>query len=335
MSDEIQQVNMDAIDGNNGASQATDPEPQQAEVSRPSLQERLQAGEAKRKAVLEAAAAPTAETVKSPDAAATATPKEGNKTEAPQQFKKPDGTVDETKLDKSTQHLEKSLEEKLAKYKELQRKFTQVSQETAKAEKAAPAAPAAAPQQAAPAPMEIPDGFEAFKQRLGEGLRSEDPNKQLETLAESFVLAAQFAEQRVAQKLAEEKRQAEMLSKLDQHAKANPWVYDDKGFQAIQEVLINEPALMKTRDPYGVAIALLKDKFQADNAVKTSSPGPKTPILGASGAVPPSVSEPVSDGKRLEQLKNELLENRGNSSKQATILREMDKVRRQMLGLKK
>ena len=138
---------------------------------------------------------------------------------------------------------------------------------------------------------------------------------------------------------AEEAKQASWLKRLDDHAKDNPWVYDEEGMAAIKEVLQKRPYLYKGEDPYGDALAFVdKSKFargQATGSQAAQSVGAKTPILGAGKAVPPPASEAVSDEVKLKQLKAQYMAYKNNPKEASRIEQQMDEIVKRTLFRKK
>jgi hypothetical protein len=109
------------------------------------------------------------------------------------------------------------------------------------------------------------------------------------------------------------------------------WLKTPDGLQKMSAVLNDNPELWKTRDPYRAALGFISDiPSKAGQRGPAQSTG-LTPILGASGAVPPVVSTPaLSKLEKLESLQKEIttLQSRGQMAEAREKLKEMDKIDR-------
>ena len=301
-----------------------------------SREEQLKAGEAKLaafKAGLEGKPAVEPAPI-SPDESAK--PEQPKKEEVPAQFKKEDGTLDEAKLDKSTQHLQdlvKSKAEKLEAYKQMQRELTQKTQQVKELSKQSPEP--SKPAEPAPQSPSLTAGSLAELKNELLSLAEKDPG---EALVKTILYAQKLVMDRLDAQKAEEAvvtRQESWLSKLDKHAESNPWVLDDAGLQAIKEVLNTRPYLYQGADPYGDAMAFVdKSKFAQVLPPSTSiSSGGKTPILSGGRAVPPPQPSSVSDDALLKDLKAKLASGVPRNEKEAILekMGELTKKRIQKL----
>lgn len=289
---------------------------------RESLQEQLKRGE---EAFKKARAEAEGTTVPSESNVVGDIPPDVEKKEekVPDQFRKPDGNVDEEKLSKSTEELKRSLEVKktmLEAYKTLQAEFTKTSQAVKETQKQTPAA-------------EVPESVAALKKEF-QDLLDKDPS---EALLKAVTLGKQYAlsevEQREAQRNAQTREQR-WLESLDKYAVSDPWIYSEEGLGAIKEVLSQRPYLYSGGDPYGDALAFVdKTKFKSapltENSSRTNS---GTPVLsGSKGVVPSSSSQPVSDIDLLKSLKDSLATAVSTEEKRG-IVQKMDMLAKKLMG---
>lgn len=251
---------------------------------------------------------PTPEPVPTPEVTAQvpeiptppATPAEGTKVDVPQQFKDKDGSLDEEKIIKSNEHLQKGIlerQEKLIKLnKELREKFrqsgTQLSEEKAKAE------------------------AENVIEKINAGKLTPEEKEKIAKEFEKDPVEALLAFNRVITKqeiephlkklysLEAESKESKEISELDALARdGNEWILTE-GTARFEEVFKARPYLMQSPTPYRDALRFMEIKGQQPTQAQV---GPKTPILGASKAVPPpSPVPPVSPEQELADISREL-----------------------------
>lgn len=207
-------------------------------------------------------------------------------------------------------------------YKTLQRKMDEVDKERQRLQ----ATPAATQ------PLEEKDILSPeFKQKFVADLEK-DPVEALVRLSraisrqEVMPIKSKFEATEAAQ------LEADRLSSLDRLAKeGHEWLKTGDGLRKMETALSENPELWKTKDPYRAALG-----FIPDLPSKTGQRGPAqstglTPMLGASGAVPPSVSAPaVSKMAKLESLNEAvgLAQSRGQWDQAKKLLAEMDQLER-------
>lgn len=229
------------------------------------------------------------------------TPTEGTKVDIPQQFKDKDGSLDEEKITKSNEHLQKGIlerQEKLIKLnKELREQFrqsgTKLSEEKAKAE------------------------AETVIEKINTGKLTPEEKKKIAEEFEKDPVEALLAFNRVITKqeiephlkklysLDAEARESKEIKELDDLARedGNEWILTE-GTARFSEVFKTRPYLLQSPTPYRDALRFMESKGQQPTQAQV---GPKTPILGASKAVPPpSPVPPVSPEQELADISREL-----------------------------
>lgn len=300
------------------------------------LEAKRNAGLAKLNAMVAAEKTPTA-AVPVPEAPPSTPPVEiaqpvVTKEEVPSQFQKPDGTLDEDKLNQSKQHLEEMKKQKLTSiedYKKLQREVTQVSQEEAKLRKEVKAAEPAR----AAAPEQMPESLDALKRELLADLEKDPAEALVKTLLLGKKLALEEVDRREAERAKAQKEEA-WLTKLDSHSNENPWILSEEGKAAIGEVLRTRPYLYQGSDPYGDALAFVdKSRFASGQQKAAQAASPRTPILSGNRAVPPPASAPVSDEQTLKAL-SQKLQSSGSMSEKFEIKARMDALVEKMIRAK-
>jgi hypothetical protein len=235
----------------------------------------------------------------------------------PSQSKEDDGKVDEeAKLQKSTQHLEKSIEEKQAareKYKELQRTFTKLAQDTSATKKELAQSAEQAVQQSG-----LPQAEQA---QLREALEKDFEGTLLQ-------LVDRITERKLAERERENmlrQRESSQLEWLDKQVESgNNWLLEPKWVSRINAVLDERPWLRDAPNPFAEAVHYLPDAPVKANSQKAQGT-PLTPILGTRGAEPPPSSAPVSPQVKLEKLGQRLTVEQ-DPAESAKIRREMDRI---------
>jgi hypothetical protein len=316
---------MEDLTGNNAPAEQVIQDP------RAVLEAQIKQFEANQAAAASAVAAPetTADSAAQPQESATPpAPKEepqGNKDKVPAGFVKEDGSLDEDKIQKSTEHLEKGIEDKsqrITKYKELQRKFTSVSQEAKKEEA-----------KAADFGLQQMKDYN-FSPEFREFFKSEYERDPIGALAK---LGDAIAEQKVAELRRE--REQERRERLDEmrlqgldelaSRKGNEWLLTDDGFAKVEKVLSERPYLWQDKNPYEAALRFIDDRPSPAQAPGQAQTGQRTPILSGSRAVPPpSSTQPPSPAQELARLtaeQNHWLAH-GNVTKANEIQRQKDEL---------
>jgi hypothetical protein len=255
---------------------------------------------------------------------------EGKKVDVPSHMRLADGTVDEAKLQKATQHIEKAIlskEEQLTKYKELQKKYTQLSQEVA-TEKT----------QVEPPKVDLykaglkPEDFSPeFRDKLQKDMEQDFVGTWLKATtaivksALDPLVEARHQEQAVQRDERIYKRLDELASKP-----GNEWVLSDDGMGKFDTVFKQRPYLWQSTDPYGDAYRFIDDRPEQQVQQGQSAQAPKpTPILGAGRAVPPVQSQPsVSSQAQLEKLNSDMMTAMATRDfrRAAEIQREKDRL---------
>jgi hypothetical protein len=234
----------------------------------------------------------------------TKAPEEGKKVDVPPHMRLPDGTVDQQKLDKATQHIEKAIQSKeaaLAKYKELQKKYTQLSQEVAvkKAEVEPPKV------DLYKAGLKPEDFSPEFRDKLQKDMEQDFVGTWLKATTAIVRSAIDPLQQERNQEkaMAHEERVYKRLDELASKP-GNEWMLTEDGMTKFDNVFKEKPYLWQSSDPYGDAWHFIEEKpeYKALQAQVAQAQKP-TPVLGAGRAIPPQVSQPsVSLDAQLEQL---------------------------------
>jgi hypothetical protein len=252
---------------------------------------------------------PTPEPVATPEVPAqvqeittpSVTPTETTKVDIPQQFKDKDGSLDEEKIIKSNEHLQKGIAERREKLiklnKELRGQFTvagaKLNEEKAKAE------------------------AESVIEKINTGKLTPEEKKRIAEEFEKDPVEALLAFNRVITKqeiaphlnklysLEAETRETKEIKELDDLARedGNEWIFSE-GTARFSEVFKDRPYLLQSPTPYRDALRFMERKGQQPTQAQV---GPKTPILGTSKAVPPpSPVPPVSPEQELSDISREL-----------------------------
>lgn len=229
-------------------------------------------------------------------------PKDSEKTtvEVPQQFQSKDGKLDEEKIQKSNEHLRRGVEERQAKLirlnKELREKFremgTKVNQEKAKADAEASLG-------------DIPKGqlTPEQKKKIAEELEK-DPVEAI--LAINRIVAKQELEPHIndIQNIKQDRTESRELRELDELVESgHDWIVSE-GLGRFEAAFKERPWLRQSNTPYRDALKFI----DAPSQQPIQAPiGPRTPILGASRAVPPPSAVPsVSPDQQLAELSTAL-----------------------------
>lgn len=109
------------------------------------------------------------------------------------------------------------------------------------------------------------------------------------------------------------------------------WLKTPDGIRKMESALSENPELWRTKDPYRAALGFISDiPSKAGQRGQAQSTG-LTPILGAAGAMPPTVSAPaVSKMAKLETLQVEVMQaqSRGQWDKAKQLLDQMGELER-------
>jgi hypothetical protein len=253
---------------------------------------------------------------------------EGKKAEVPPHMRLPDGTVDEAKLQKATQHIEKAIlskEEQLAKYKDLQKKYTQLSQEVKSEEKVVPKV------DLYKAGLRPEDFSPEFRDKLQKDMEQDFVGTWLKATTAIVKSALDPLVQERQQEQAVQ-RDERIYKRLDELASkpGNEWVLSDEGMGKFDSVFKERPYLWQSHDPYGDAYHFIdgKPEYQAQQGQVAQAPKP-TPILGAGRAVPPVTSQPsVSAQAQLQKLNSDMMEALATKdwARAADIQRQKDRL---------
>lgn len=250
------------------------------------------------------------------------TPTEGTKVDIPQQYKDKDGSLDEEKISKSNEHLQKGIEERQAKLiklnKELREKF-RASSEQLKEEKSKVEAESTI--EKINSGKLTPDDRERIAKEFGI-----DPEHVDSLTAFTRIIAQREIEPHLKkiQSLETQSREAKEINELDSlTSDGNDWILTE-GTARFEEVFKVRPYLLQSPTPYRDALRFMESKGQQPTQAHV---GPKTPILGTSKAVPPPSSvPPVSPEQELEDMSRDLrmaIKNR-DYAKASQIEQKMD-----------
>lgn len=242
-----------------------------------------------------------------------------------EQFKGKDGIVDDGKIRKSNEHLERGIrerEELLRKNKELLAKFTTVSQGLAETRKTAETLPPIAP----PPPVAV-DADEAFLRKLAQS--EEQPLALRDLMREEFgAMIAPYKTQLMG--AAQEADMRQKAAELQEIVNAgNTWIIKDGhvDLSPFDSVFTERPYLLQSRTPYLDAL-----KFMDVPSGSASAPAQGgTPILGGGSAVPPPSSAPaVTTEQKMNELSTQFrnLLARGQTVEAGKVMEEMQRLNR-------
>jgi hypothetical protein len=205
----------------------------------------------------------------------------------PQKFQKSDGTVDEDKLKASSERLneavaqkQKTVEELLSEYQEREKKLHGLSQQAAEIKQQMPPIPVPMPQ--------VQQDPQALEQRL----RQDFQRDALDTTVKltDAMLEAKLAPFRERFAREEEmQRVAQMRQNVANLAQQDPRFLDPRLNAMVNQVLDEEPGMMRLKNPHKAAWNEVKERLRLGEAnMPPAQPSNVTPTLG--GGAPPSVS---------------------------------------------
>ena len=214
------------------------------------------------------------------------------KKEVPVQFMNKDGKLDENKIQKSNENLEKAIlsrQEQLLKLnKELNKKFTQTSQEVSDVKK-----------QVEPVVEQAPlDTKKKFLEDL-----EKDTHDTLVKLIDERIKPVRSEISNVKAKEVE-MIQARELDELV--SSGNDWILSE-GLGRFEAVFNAKPFLRQSETPYKDALRFIDVPSKSGQTPSDAQIGATTPIIGDRRAVPPpSSNQTVSIGQSMENLSQEL-----------------------------
>lgn len=229
--------------------------------------------------------------------------------EIPQKFQRPDGTVDEDKLKASTENLQQAIEKKattieeaLARYKELEKKHTELG---VQAKQLPIVPPISSPAQTA-SQSGIDPQLEQVRQQLL-ALQREDPiafaveiSKAVSRKEASEIAAPALL---IAANIAEERKDSTMRTNLASLAEKDPRIMNPELYQTLMDELNSDPAYFRLKNPHKAAWNEVKERMRLGepNTVQTqpSTPGP---TLGR--GTPPSVPTLSGNTNVYDQIRN-------------------------------
>lgn len=209
----------------------------------------------------------------------------------PEKFKTPEGTVDEDKLKASSKLLDGAIEQKqktvdemMADYKERERKLHELSQQKAELARQMPALPAMTSQNVNANDQQM---VQLHQQILADMQR--DPvntsimlNKALIT-KELEPLMKRFQQE---EEIRTDSARRDSFTRL---AESDPRVMQNQYYQAINQVLDEDPAMMRLKNPHKAAWNEVKERLRLGEATPLQAqPSSASPQLGR--GAPPSVS---------------------------------------------
>lgn len=206
----------------------------------------------------------------------------------PQKFQKPDGTVDEDKLKASSERLNEAVEQKqktvdqlLLEYQEREKKHHSLSQQKSELERQMPSAvtPAVAPPPIPP-------------QELEQRLRNDWQRDGLDTtikLADAIVATKMAPILERFQQDEENRRLSGLRQNVADLAAADPRFLDPRLNAMVNQVLDEEPGMMRLKNPHKAAWNEVKERLRLGEVNQPpAQPSNAMPTLGR--GAPPSVS---------------------------------------------
>lgn len=207
--------------------------------------------------------------------------------EVPEKFKTPEGTLDEAKLAKSAENIDKALANYLAKEKELKRKINEVkAAENAYLNPALTATPVTPGQ----IPATSPNPALSFEQQLEADMQAQGAGK---VLAKLFTAAQESALEQARRELMpikegfEESRTRQQIEAI---GKIDPWVYTPEGVTALNQILDEQRYLLNAPDPYKAAYMYHRGLTGVTQSRSSSQVLTPTPTAKATAPVPSAVA---------------------------------------------
>lgn len=207
----------------------------------------------------------------------------------PDKFKTPEGTVDEEKLKASSKQLDGAIEEKtksideiMQDYKAREKKLHELSQQKADLSKQLPPIPATTSQVNPNDPQML-----ALHQQILADMQRDPVNtsimlnqalvkKELEPLMQRF------------QQEDEIRQDGLRRDSFQRLAESDPRVMQNQYYAAINQVLDEDPAMMRLKNPHKAAWNEVKERLRLGEPMVPAQPSMSSPQLGR--GAPPSVS---------------------------------------------
>lgn len=237
--------------------------------------------------------------------------------EVPAKFKTPDGAVDEEKLKASSKQLDgaieektKSIDEMMQDYKAREKKLHELSAQKADLSKQMPTLPTEQINPTSPEAMQLKQQILADMNRdpvqtsimLTEALL----NKKMEPLMQRF------------QQEEEIRQDAVRRDSFARLAESDPRVMQNKYYSAINQVLDEDPGMMRLKNPHKAAWNEVKERLRLGEPLVQAQPSTPNPTLGRGAppfaptfqgqATPQSLAQQVNqispyseEGKAFEQ----------------------------------
>lgn len=256
-----------------------------------------------------------------PKATPPAPPSEGKK-DGLDQFKDKDGNVDDGKIRKANEHLERGIrdrEELLRKNKELLAKFTKDSQELAATRRELETRQTATPPPAMPTNED-----EAFLKRVAE--LENNPIALRDLIDETAARRTRSLEERLSRFEAEERNRTQAMELQQLVEAGHAWIIKE-GLGRFEDVFKEKPFLLQSRTPYLDALRFMENSSGAAPAPAQGG----TPILGGGSATPPPSSAPtVTPEQRMGELSKQfhLHLQRGQVAEAGKVMEEMNRLNR-------
>ncbi len=247
----------------------------------------------------------------------------GNKDDVPKQFQAKDGSLDQDKILKSTQNQEQlnaKKRELLERYKELQRIGSDFDKKIKEVK------PKEEPVQAQP-PTDILSAIDLTPEERS-ALEANKSEPIVSALLKATAALAKGSTEDIRRKVEMSEaqgREVSMLTRLDELAKDNAWLYTDEG-QGLVDQFLRDPrnaGLWQTDDPYGYAVARLAKEIAPKETPSGQARPAGTPMLGTGRAIPPSTSEPVTPAQELDKLRQSVESNLGDRAELRKVENEL------------
>lgn len=221
----------------------------------------------------------------------------------PQKFMKPDGTVDEDKLKASSERLnevvqqkQKTVDELLLEYQEREKKLHSLGQQKAEIQSQMPPPVTQIP--VVPPPQDP----QALQQRILQDYQR-DPLDTTIKLAEAIAATKMAPIMERFQQEEEQRRLQGMRENVAQLAQQDPRFLDPRLNAMVNQVLDEEPGMMRLKNPHKAAWNEVKERLRLGEVNQPpAQPSSAMPTLGR--GAPPSVSTlpgPVSPQTAYQQ----------------------------------
>lgn len=210
--------------------------------------------------------------------------------QVPEKFKTPEGAVDEEKLKASSKQLDSAIEEKtksideiMADYKAREKKLHELSTQKADAARQLQSLPSVNPAQVNPVDPQL----QAMHQQILSDMQRDPVNTSI-MLNEALITKKLEPLMQRFQQDEEIRQDAIRRDSFSRLAESDPRVMQNQYYAAINQVLDEDPAMMRLKNPHKAAWNEVKERLRLGEPMVPAQPSMSSPQLGR--GAPPSVS---------------------------------------------